>query len=508
MNLLKNKIVLTLSSMFLIFNITFFVGFSTTFAAEDIVISIDDEELFTRISAILSTYHGVSHSDIDHDNNTVTISSFSAEYVTDLYIVNYDYPKVEKEIDLTSDTIAELKKLPKLNSLSFIGYDLSTTSSLSALTTLDELTHLTIEHSNITDVMASELFKLSNLKVLTIDSTQITSISGIGDMTSLQSLNLTNNQITSLDGIQGLTSLDRLSIDDNPLNSLEHIQSLSALTALSAANCNISDITSISSLTTLHSLNLSNNQIADVTPLANLNNLSSINLNNNLLTDITALKNLTKLYTLDVQYNLLSDINKVLSTSSSALTTLSTLDLSGNQFTDITGLNNLISAANLDSLSYLHMRHNQLLELNEFESIVTSLTYSDRSSAAYNNQTSTLVSDVATNIPLPSYVKELFNPTSFYYEDGAQVIGYNCTVSSDYTTVDINTPYDATDKPTVTIVGYSDGYGGSGVGITVITIEYTGDVDTSPTDPGTDSDSSSTENTDSAAIAPLTGVYH
>lgn len=101
--------------------------------------------------------------------------------------------------------------------------------------------------------------RLSGLRVLWFDGSQLASLQGIGALKALRTLNLSRSKLTSLSDLAGHPSLERLNLAQSGLSSVADLRDLPKL----------------------EELDLSGNQLADVGPLATLPALSSIDLTGN-----------------------------------------------------------------------------------------------------------------------------------------------------------------------------------------------------------------------------------
>ncbi len=101
--------------------------------------------------------------------------------------------------------------------------------------------------------------RLSGLRVLWLDGSQLASLQGIGALKALRTLNLSRSKLTSLSDVAGHPSLERLNL----------------------AQCGLSSVADLRDLPKLEELDLSGNQLADVGPLAALPVLTAIDLTGN-----------------------------------------------------------------------------------------------------------------------------------------------------------------------------------------------------------------------------------
>ena len=128
-----------------------------------------------------------------------------------------------------------------------------------------------------------------------------------------------------------VSDLTRVSANSSQISDLSGIENLTALTELFLASNQITNISALTGLTEISSLDLWSNQITDISSLANLTRLTSLSIHTNQITDISALQNLTLLDRLLIGANQISDISVV-----SGLTALQTLGINSTLVTDLT----------------------------------------------------------------------------------------------------------------------------------------------------------------------------
>lgn len=73
------------------------------------------------------------------------------------------------------------------------------------------------------------LSALSNLKILSIQSNRLTSITGLGDLHTLEELYISHNALTSLSGLENNSKLRVLDFSNNQVSKLENISHLSKI---------------------------------------------------------------------------------------------------------------------------------------------------------------------------------------------------------------------------------------------------------------------------------------
>ena len=230
--------------------------------------------------------------------------------------------------------------------------------------------------------------KLANVKEISADHLEISSLQGIEYFTELTELHCSDNQLTSLD-VRWNTKLTSLNCNYNQLTSLD----LGRNTKLEQLRCIHNNLTSLSvsnniCLTVLHcpenqltSLNVSMNTeltalSCDYNQLTSLDvskntNLTTLDCNHNQLTslDVSKNTNLTELYCYN---NQLTSLNVSKNTKLTVLycdnNQLTSFDVSKNtELTQLQCLNNQLTSLDVSKnteLSYLNCARNQLTSLD------------------------------------------------------------------------------------------------------------------------------------------------
>jgi Leucine-rich repeat (LRR) protein len=96
-------------------------------------------------------------------------------------------------------------------------FNLRVTSGLPKLTSLSELTVVSLGYNQISNI--SPLTSLANLTSLDLRKNEITDISPLASLTNLTSLILGKNHITDISPLMSLARLEVISFEENPLNT-------------------------------------------------------------------------------------------------------------------------------------------------------------------------------------------------------------------------------------------------------------------------------------------------
>jgi len=108
-----------------------------------------------------------------------------------------------------------------------------------------------------------------NLRVLSLNNSQVASVLPLKNLAKLEMLELRNALISDVSPLSGLPSLARLDLSGNPIAEFT-AANLPKLTYLSLRGTQIKQISRLSGLTTLTELWLTSTAIADLTPLRGL----------------------------------------------------------------------------------------------------------------------------------------------------------------------------------------------------------------------------------------------
>ena len=194
------------------------------------------------------------------------------------------------------------------------------THPLQALTGLTSLLALNLKNNSIT-TFPKEL-KLPNLQIANVSHNRITDLPFNAAATpTLRDLDVSENSLTHVEGLDGIATLRTLNISNNVVvSSLLGLGTLSSLEKINAANCDLQDLIGLSGLSrSFISLNVASNKISSLTGLtadgagSNLSGLTNINLSNNTienLDELTALGSLSGLIAIDLSGNPCADVDE------------------------------------------------------------------------------------------------------------------------------------------------------------------------------------------------------
>ena len=258
-----------------------------------------------------------------------------------------------ESLRLDDNHISDITPLANLTKLKYLSLEFSQLSDLSPLENLAELRYLSLDFDQFSDISLSPLANLTKLKELYLHPHNILAIPPVEKgtkrhiETSLIIFGWTFNTIPI-----GSSVNDVVTFDTSQLSDITPLANLTSLENLIIAYSQVSDITPLANLTSLENLIITYSQVSDITPLANLTNLEELFIDFNQVSDITPLANLTQLKQLDLSVNQVSDITPLTN-----LTNLEELYFTTNQVSDITPL------ANLTQLKQLYFGVNQVSDI-------------------------------------------------------------------------------------------------------------------------------------------------
>lgn len=155
---------------------------------------------------------------------------------------------------------------------------------ISHLSQLSYLTELYIQFNKIRDI--TPLNALNHLKLLSLGDNPISDITVLTSLKSLKNfsiggVNSSYKPIYDITPVWKLTQLRYLSLRFLQIKDISPLTDFTDLTQLQVSNNKISDITPLTGLTGLVTLYLNSNEISDVRPLTTLTKLNFLNLQDN-----------------------------------------------------------------------------------------------------------------------------------------------------------------------------------------------------------------------------------
>jgi len=172
---------------------------------------------------------------------------------------------------------------------------------------LSSYTKLEVNFLDISNL--SPLSTLTNLTYLSLVGNQISDLKPLSNITNLRHLGLSGNKISDLSPISKLGNLDFLAINTNQIWDLNPLCNLTNLTSLFLGYNQISDLKPLSQLRELRILHLYHNRIIDISPLGKLTNLNSLLIYENNILDLIPLLELVNLYDVSLDDTSISDLS-------------------------------------------------------------------------------------------------------------------------------------------------------------------------------------------------------
>lgn len=351
--------------------------------------SVTEDMLYAGQLNIVNCYQDVQSLEglsAFYNLNTLSLQTVLASDLSPLKaLTNLTYLRINNAI---ADDYTFLSSLPSLQSLVVSGSNFNNTDAASLLPAMTQLQTLDISFSQVTEIPdLSSLVYLENLyagvpltdvegvknnsmlkllelspsgpfqlptapnwpllESLTINNSELTSLSSLGALPNLNALYLSNNSISSIASFADFSNLTSLYLSRNALTSLEGIASLTALTELSISNNEIADVSALSNTPLLKTLNISGLPINDVSVLADLPELTTLYATGlDEITDWQVLSELPNLTSLDLSNTTADTLGYV--GSLSQLTSFSTYN---NQSSDVSALFSLYRLGSLSLYS-------------------------------------------------------------------------------------------------------------------------------------------------------------
>jgi len=103
--------------------------------------------------------------------------------------------------------------------------------------------------------------RLTGLRVLWLDGSNLSSLQGIASLKALRTLNLSRSKLGSLVGLAGHPSLERLNLSQCGLDSIAELRDLAKLEELDLSGNKLGDVAALTALPALSSLDLSGNPV-------------------------------------------------------------------------------------------------------------------------------------------------------------------------------------------------------------------------------------------------------
>lgn len=339
-------------------------------------VSVADSGLVSPLSIMGFTVGGVIEEVSFHDrvieNSIRSLINRVDEkplYSNELWsIKSYTMPEDAQYVD-------DLTKLSYLNSLYISN---QTFDSLRFLTSLTDLTELTLTSCRFQPEDLNIIAALPNLKRLTLSDCALSTIAGLEKAQNLEYINLNNNTIRNLEPLTQLMKLREIALSHNALTGLNALSSLSNLENLDVSYNSLTSIAPITTCKKLSLLNVDHNELSGLSAIDNLPALRYLTASNNALTDISVLGNCISLAELYIANNQIQDISslatlvnlEIFDFSSNTVTNLPAWPDSGKLRTIYGSHNEVQSLDNLKNqmnLTHIYMDYNKITSVSALE---------------------------------------------------------------------------------------------------------------------------------------------
>lgn len=295
---------------------------------------------------------GARESEILYTNVLWDITEFTiptdAKSLADLKLMPYLQSLTIQNQNL--GTLVDLSQLGKLTKLDLSGSSFPA-EELAVLAKLPNLTQLTLSGCGISTIAALE--GAEKLVSLDLSSNTVRNMEALRQMTTLKELYLQHNAVTGLEDLSGLTSLEKLDISYNSVSDLTPLSSCLKLNWLNAGNNGLQTLDGVEKLSLLSHLAADHNSLSDISIVAECAEMTNLSLSNNQIQDISSLSELTKLDVLNFSYNSVSALPEWQEGCP-----LRVIDGSNNSLSDIDNL------AGLPSITHIYMDYNNITNVD------------------------------------------------------------------------------------------------------------------------------------------------
>lgn len=125
---------------------------------------------------------------------------------------------------------------------------------------------------------------------------QVPGILQIQKMRNLRLLSIENSFITDISGIKELTQLRHINLARSPVQNISALKKLNKVRYLNLSDTEVTDISALKGMKNLRHLDLSRTQVVDLTPLAGLKNLRILDIQGSRIKDTSVLDGLSDLF--------------------------------------------------------------------------------------------------------------------------------------------------------------------------------------------------------------------
>ncbi len=268
-------------------------------------LAVDENKLVSPLSVFGYTVNGViepvEFQDFALEEYIRTMLSLGGRtiYSDDLWTVT------DIVIPEGCETLADLAHFPYLKTLKIAD---AGKMDLTVLSSLRELTELTIEKGAIDRKSLEAIGTLQELTKLTLRNCGLTSVTYFKDLTKIEVLDLSGNTLRNIDVFSGMTELRELYMKGNSLTDLTAISKLKKIIILDVEQNALLSLSPVFGLPEVHTLLAGGNAIRTIDGIEAMAKLEKLNLSTNFLTDVTSLAGCLALTELDLSNNTIEDI--------------------------------------------------------------------------------------------------------------------------------------------------------------------------------------------------------
>lgn len=190
-------------------------------------------------------------------------------------------------------TMRSLEDLVHFPSLTALRITLQPEIDYSTIPSIEKLSTIFVYQSKLNDI--SFISRASSLRILTLNTNDISDVSPIASCTSLTHLSLDNSVITDISSLSDLKELKYLSLRGNKISDISVLENFTKLEEINLYNNKIKNISSLAKLSNLKSVEMIDNQIEDVSPLKNFTSFEELRLTGNPIKNIKLLEHIENL---------------------------------------------------------------------------------------------------------------------------------------------------------------------------------------------------------------------
>lgn len=201
-----------------------------------------------------------------------------------------------EKLCLKNCSMESLSSLPAFEGLKLLDVADNPLTDISILAQYPDLEELNIMNTSVTDIRVLEG---SRLCFLDCSYTGVTDYSVVATLDSLTDLYISHGNDETIAFINGLTNLEMLGMFDSSISSLKEIDRLTRLKSLNLSGCrNLTSLNDIGRFPSLDYLCISSSGVTDLTPLTELKKLTILEVAYTSLEDFTPLADCLQLDTI------------------------------------------------------------------------------------------------------------------------------------------------------------------------------------------------------------------